>query len=39
MNMKPAKGRPQTQLVKHNEKTEKHTADEGARKTPIRPNK
>ena len=30
-NLQPAKRRPQTQQVKQNEKTEKYTADEGAR--------
>ena len=29
--MQPAKRRHQTQQVKQNEETEKHTADEGAR--------
>ena len=31
MNLQPAKRRPQTQEVEQNEKTEKHTKDEGAR--------
>ena len=31
MNLQPAKRRPQIQEVKQNEKTKKHTADEGAR--------
>ena len=31
MNLQPAKRTPKTQKVKQNEKTEKHTADEGAR--------
>ena len=39
MNPQPAKGGPQTQLVKQNEKTEKHTADEGARQNPTRSKK
>ena len=38
-NLQPAKRRPQTQQVKENEKTKKHTADEGARYKPTRPNK
>ena len=38
-NLQPAKKRPQTQQIKQNEKTEKHTADEGARQKPTRPNK
>ena len=39
MNLQPVKRGPQTQEVKQNEKTEKHTADEGARGRPTRPNK
>ena len=30
-NLQPVKRRPQTQYVKENEKTEKYTADEGAK--------
>ena len=39
MNLQPMKRRPQTQWVKQNEKTEKHTADEGARQKTTRPKK
>ena len=39
MNQQPAQRRPQTQEVKQNGKTEKHTADEGAKKKHTRPNK
>ena len=38
-NLQPAQERPQTHYVKQNEKTEKHTADEGARQKPTRSNK
>ena len=33
-NLQPAKRRPHTQYVEQDEKTEKHIADEGARKNP-----
>ena len=39
MNLQPVKRRPQTQQDKQNEKTEKHTADEGAGSKHTRPNK
>ena len=39
MNLQPKKRRPQTQKVKQNEKTEKHTADEEAKQKHTRPNK
>ena len=38
-NLQPVKRRPQTQEVKQNEKTEKHTADENVRQKRTRPNK